>query len=151
MNLMNSILSKTGGRPIIRIGGTSAYVMRHFLTLAPSAPNLPCRDHAKFIPSQAEPALPVADANHAASFGNGSIGPSFWQTVKNFTALNATFIVQVPLATTNVTESVSWAKAAVDGLGMQNIDAIEIGNEPDLYPSAGDSGHGWRGKLTNQS
>ena len=44
LNLIDAIVSRTGGTPIIRLGGTSA-------------------DFAKYIPTQKEPALPWAEKN----------------------------------------------------------------------------------------
>lgn len=42
LNLIDAIMSRTGGKPIVRLGGTSA-------------------DYGRFIPSQQEPALPPAE------------------------------------------------------------------------------------------
>ncbi|KAI1413132.1 hypothetical protein F5Y13DRAFT_161643 [Hypoxylon sp. FL1857] len=42
-------------------------------------------------------------------------------------------MVQVPLATTNVSETIAWAQSAVKGIGLENIHSIQPGNEPDLY------------------
>lgn len=42
-------------------------------------------------------------------------------------------MIQVPLANSNVSEAVAWAKAAIEGIGMEQIHSIQIGNEPDLY------------------
>jgi hypothetical protein len=105
-------MSRTGGNPIIRIGGTSG-------------------DYAKFVSSQAEPALPVAQQNTGLAIGNTTIGPSFWSLCRNIPG--ARYIVQVPMATTNVSETIEWVSSAVDGIGIDSIQSIEIGNEPNFY------------------
>jgi hypothetical protein len=33
----------------------------------------------------------------------------------------------------NLTDCVTQAKLAVENIGMENLDALEVGNEPDLY------------------
>ncbi|KAH7027562.1 uncharacterized protein B0I36DRAFT_327355 [Microdochium trichocladiopsis] len=111
-NLIASVTSRTGGYPIIRLGGTSP-------------------DYGKYIPSQVEPALPVAEQNNFQDVGHTTIGPSFWPLAKNFP--NAKYMIQVPLADTNVSEAVAWTKAAVSAIGLNQIHSIQIGNEPDLY------------------
>lgn len=111
-NLMHSIYSRTGGKPIIRLGGTSG-------------------DYAKYEPGQKEPALPVAGQGTYQDIGGTTIGPSYWALAHRFP--EAKFMVQVPLATTNISEPVAWTKAAVDGIGLQQIHSIQIGNEPNGY------------------
>ncbi|KAF2175998.1 glycoside hydrolase family 79 protein [Zopfia rhizophila CBS 207.26] len=115
-NLMNAITCRTGGKPIIRLGGTSA-------------------DYAKYLPKQKEAAIPRAE-----------------DLTKNFP--DASYIVQVPLATTNVSETVEWAKAAVQRIGKDKIQAIEVGNEADLYGKLGNSKLGppeFQGVMTNET
>ncbi|KAH9996188.1 glycoside hydrolase family 79 protein [Xylariaceae sp. FL0662B] len=111
-NLIDAITSRTGAAPIMRLGGTST-------------------DYAKYLPGQKEPALPVDEQNKYQNIGFEKIGPSYWDLGHNFP--NAKYIVQVPLATTNVSETVAWAQSAVKGIGLDNIHTIQLGNEPDLY------------------
>lgn len=111
-NLIASITSRTGGTPIIRIGGTSP-------------------DYGKYVPSQVEPALPIAEQNTYQDIGHTTIGPTFWSLAKNFP--NAKYMIQVPLADANVSEAVTWAKTAVNAIGLGQIHSVQIGNEPDLY------------------
>ena len=136
-NLMQSIYSRTGGKPIMRLGGTSP-------------------DYAHYLPGQKEPALPVAEQNNYQNIGFTTIGPSYWQLTKLFP--EAKFMVQVPLANRNISEAVEWAKAAVAGIGMEQIHSIQIGNEPDAYNNDfhGEGGvflgpPKFQGKLTNQT
>jgi hypothetical protein len=111
-NLIASIYSRTGGKPIMRLGGTSP-------------------DYGRYLPGQAEPALPVAEQDNYQNIGFTTIGPSFWALAANFP--DAKYMVEVPLATTNVSETVAWAKAAVEIIGLDRIHSLQPGNEPDLY------------------
>ncbi|KAI1135968.1 glycoside hydrolase family 79 protein [Hypoxylon sp. FL0543] len=111
-NLIKAVTSRTGGDPIIRLGGTSP-------------------DYGKYLPGQKEPALPVAEQNNYQDVGHTTIGPSYWDLTHNFPG--AKYMVQVPLATTNVSETIAWAQSAVKGIGLGNIHSIQPGNEPDLY------------------
>lgn len=111
-NLMDEIYGRTGGKPIIRLGGTSP-------------------DYGLYLPGQEEPALPVAEQDNYQDIGGTTIGPSYWPIAKVFP--DAKYMIQVPLATTNVSEAVAWAVAAVEGIGLDQIHSIQVGNEPDLY------------------
>lgn len=111
-NLMSAIYSRTGGRPIIRLGGTSP-------------------DYGRYLPGQQQPALPVSEQDNYQDIGGTTIGPSYWPIAKLFP--EATYMVQVPLATANISESVAWAVSAVNGIGIEQIHSIQPGNEPDLY------------------
>lgn len=112
-NLIAEITSRTGGKPLIRIGGTSA-------------------DYAYYIENQTEPALPRAEVYNYQDIGGTTIGPSFWELCKNFP--DALYIIQTPLAITDVNETVRWATSVVESIGIDMIHSFEPGNEPDLYP-----------------
>lgn len=66
-------------------------------------------------------------------------------------------MVQVPLATTNVSETIEWVQTALDLIGADQIEAIEIGNEPDWYSAtyAGTEGilgpPEWQAAFTNET
>ncbi|KAI0513032.1 hypothetical protein F5B22DRAFT_648126 [Xylaria bambusicola] len=111
-NLMDSVYSRTGGKPNIRLGGTSP-------------------DYGRYLPGQAEPALPVAEQDNYQNIGGTTIGPSYWSYTKNFP--NAVYIIQVPLATTNISEPIAWTQSALDSISEDQIFSIQPGNEPDLY------------------
>lgn len=130
INLINAIMSRTGGNPIIRLGGTSA-------------------DYGHYIPSQQAPALPVASQCSYQDIGGTTIGPNFWKLTHNIP--DATYVVQVPMAETNVSETVLWAKTAAEIIGLDRIEAFEPGNEPDLYPTGGLGPPAYQGALTNQT
>ncbi|KAI1324800.1 glycoside hydrolase family 79 protein [Xylariaceae sp. FL0255] len=136
-NLMHSIYSRTGGKPIIRLGGTSS-------------------DYGKYLPGQAEAALPIAEQNNYQNIGDTTIGPSYWQLAQNFP--NALYMVQVPLATTNISETIAWAQAAVKAIGLDQIFSIQPGNEADLYSNTFTGANGiplhppeYQGTLSNET
>lgn len=87
------------------------------------------------------------------SVGGTSIGPSYWDLTNIIP--NSVYIVQLPMAHTNVSESVLWAKTAVEHIGLDRIQAFEPGNEPDLYSSTNPpNGLGppdYQGKITNET
>lgn len=113
LNLIDAIMSRTEGKPVIRLGGTSA-------------------DYAQFLPNQTIPALPVAEVDNYQQFPGTTIGPSFWELTHNVP--NAGYVVQLPLAQTNISETLLWARTAAEGISIDRIYAFEPGNEPDLYP-----------------
>ena len=47
---------------------------------------------------------------------------------------------QLPLPEMNETQIRWQAQAIVDGIGWENIDTIELGNEPQFYPADGPLG-----------
>ncbi|KAI1170669.1 hypothetical protein F4777DRAFT_591762 [Nemania sp. FL0916] len=112
VNLMDAVYSRTGGKPNIRLGGTSS-------------------DYARYLPGQTAPALPVAEVDNYQDIGHTTIGPSYWNLTKNFPG--AVYVVQVPLANANISEPVAWVQSAVDIIGTDNIFSIQPGNEADLY------------------
>lgn len=60
------------------------------------------------------------------------MGPSFWDLCDSFP--DALYIIQTPLAITDVSETVLWATSVVEHIGIDKIHSFEPGNEPDLYP-----------------
>lgn len=115
INLIDSIFNRTGGKPLIRLGGTSA-------------------DYGRYLPGQEAPALPVAEVNNYQNVGNTTIGPSYWALAASFPT--AEYIIQLPMATCNISEAVAWATSAADIIGLDRIHSFEPGNEADIYPAA---------------
>ena len=135
LNLIDAIMSRTGGHPIVRLGGTSA-------------------DYARYIESQEEAALPSAEVYNYQDIGGTSIGPAYWDLCHIIP--NSKYIVQFPMAHTNVSESVLWARTAAERIGIDLIEAFEPGNEGDLYsteepPNPGLGPPDFQGTLTNES
>ncbi|KAH8669070.1 hypothetical protein BX600DRAFT_461192 [Xylariales sp. PMI_506] len=135
-NLIQGITNRTGGRAIIRLGGTSA-------------------DYGFYEPGQSEPALPVATAETDDNVGATTLGPSFWQLTKLFP--DASYMIQVPLATTNASETVAWVQSAIDNMNADQIFVFEIGNEPDWYSATYSGTTGvlgppdWQAQFTNET
>lgn len=111
-NLIKEITSRTGGKPLIRIGGTSA-------------------DYGRYLPGQEAPALPKAEVDNYQDVGHTTIGPNYWELCKNWP--DALYIIQSPLAITNVSETIAWVESAVNIIGIDQIHSIQPGNEPNLY------------------
>ncbi|KAI0812919.1 hypothetical protein GGR55DRAFT_677245 [Xylaria sp. FL0064] len=115
-NLVDAVLSRTGGTPLLRVGGTSG-------------------DHGRYDASQKN-----ATNYPATKFGpqtkvSGNrlvIGPSFFKAFKNWPG--AKFELMVPFYNTTFSHSVEWARAGVNQIGIDNLYALEIGNEPTFYP-----------------
>lgn len=130
-NLVDAIYTRTGGKPLIRLGGTSG-------------------DYAKYVADQTEPALPRAEVDNFQDVGNTTIGPAYWD-IASKAFPKAQYVVQVPLADPDKDESVRWATAAAARIGLARIHSFEPGNEPDLYPAKGLGPPEWRGPMDNGS
>ncbi|ORX37842.1 hypothetical protein BD324DRAFT_623509 [Kockovaella imperatae] len=111
INLMKNIFDRTGGIPIIRVGGTSA-------------------DFVKYNPDIEAPVVPYPTYDAKSNVGNTTFGPNFWPLTKAFDSLGAKYIPQMPLPEKNRTQIEWQAHAIVDGLGWDKIMSIELGNEP---------------------
>ncbi|KAI0155206.1 hypothetical protein GGR57DRAFT_511654 [Xylariaceae sp. FL1272] len=115
-NLINSVLSHTGGTPILRVGGTSGDHGRYDATQG-NATNYPATIY--------KPRTDVSEDRL-------SLGPPFFEAFNNWPG--AKFEFMVPFYDTDFSHSVQWAKAGVNRIGMNNLYALEIGNEPNFYP-----------------
>ncbi|KAF2159215.1 glycoside hydrolase family 79 protein [Zasmidium cellare ATCC 36951] len=113
INLLNALFGKSGGRPVLRVGGVTGdgYVFDMNLT-QPIYPN---------------PAAPSGQK------GATRIGPSFWSLTKNLAAANPLWQPQVSYTNTTDTLTVQDGVSIVKSIGTSNIIAIEIGNEPNEY------------------
>ncbi|KUI64548.1 Beta-glucuronidase [Cytospora mali] len=64
-------------------------------------------------------------------------------------------MVQVPLATTDINETITWVQTALDIIGEDQIYSFELGNEPDWYSNTYDNDQlvppQWQGTLTNET
>lgn len=142
-NLIDAVTSRTGGTPYV---GDSP---REFFLNSPinakalfGTHTQPCRiirlggtsaDYGTYMVNQTTPALPLATDNTNYDVGNTTIGPSFWALTSRFPG--AEYMIQVPLATTDVNETILWTQTAVENINSDQIHSIEIGNEPDWYSS----------------
>lgn len=62
----------------------------------------------------------------------------------------------MPLGIDDTANAVNWTVAGVQGIGLENIDVFEIGNEPDIYPNNNDANvpllpPAYQGQLNAQS
>ncbi|KAI1386621.1 uncharacterized protein F4822DRAFT_444963 [Hypoxylon trugodes] len=111
-NLVDSVLNRTGGIPIIRVGGTSG-------------------DHGTYNASQKEPTNFPATKFGPQMRGGVTIGPSFFDAFKNWPG--AKFEFMVPFRNASYSHSIEWAKAGMSKIGIDNLFTLEIGNEPNFY------------------
>jgi hypothetical protein len=102
-----------------------------------------------FDPAQVEPVTPVPTVADDQDNTNTVIGPNFWPLTKIWDSLGATWIPQISLATNNLTQVALLAQAAVNGIGFDKIEVIELGNEPQFYPLAQLGPPNWVGTLNN--
>ncbi|KAK4614552.1 Beta-glucuronidase [Fulvia fulva] len=117
-NLINDIFSRTGGTPILRVGGTSG-------------------DHGHFDANQKESVnFPATIRGPAFDKPYLALGPSYFEAYKSFP--NAKFLFMVPheqvyLGEQPISNTIEWARHGLAVIG-DRLDALEIGNEPDFYP-----------------
>ncbi|OAQ85232.1 glycoside hydrolase family 79 protein [Purpureocillium lilacinum] len=113
-NLIRSVEERTGGPLVVRVGGTNT-------------------DYSNFNPDQA---LPVTPPQQGAGIGQKFVfGPVFYEGFRNWPGTR--WVYDVPFAKSNKTNSQYEARAAVDNIGLENLEALEIGNEVDLYVKQG--------------
>ncbi|XXG98298.1 hypothetical protein Hte_004621 [Hypoxylon texense] len=112
-NLVNAILNRTGGTPLLRVGGTSG-------------------DAGNFSSTQQTPTNFPADEFGPQFHGNLTIGPSYFKAFKNWPG--AKFEFMVPFKNTSHSHTLNWAEAGTKQIGIDNLCTLEIGNEPTFYP-----------------
>ncbi|KAI1379483.1 hypothetical protein F4677DRAFT_453065 [Hypoxylon crocopeplum] len=111
-NLVNAVLSRTGGTPLLRVGGTSG-------------------DAGNFSSSQNE-ATNFPATKYGPQFKGGlTISPSYFEAFKNWPG--AKFEFMVPFHNTSRSHSLKWAEAGMNHIGTDNLYTLEIGNEPNFY------------------
>ncbi|KAF4543375.1 Glycoside hydrolase protein [Lasiodiplodia theobromae] len=124
--LLTQFSSRSGGAPIpIRVGGTSmdnVYYNESLTTQAVKATgDTSCDLHTPL------------DLGTRWLHGFANLAPQ----------LDVRYTVQIPLARKNVTNGVALANACVDAMpggDARRLDAFEIGNEPNYYPTIGCGG-----------
>ena len=110
-NLTSNLLVKTGAPIIMRVGGTSG-------------------DQFVYNATQ-QPAIQRDNPNDHNLTANVTVGPTWMEGFTYHDDMR--YILQVPLARNQLNKTVAFTKAAVQAIGVDNLEAIEIGNEPDLY------------------
>ncbi|KAI2470986.1 hypothetical protein F4781DRAFT_388350 [Annulohypoxylon bovei var. microspora] len=111
-NLVNSVLGRTGGIPLLRVGGTSG-------------------DHGTFNSSQKDPTNFPATKSKPPMKDGVTIGPSFFNAFENWPG--AKFEFMVPFRNTSYSHSLEWAKTGMRHISNESLYALEIGNEPNFY------------------
>ncbi|KAK0638316.1 Beta-glucuronidase [Lasiodiplodia hormozganensis] len=120
VNMLSTFAAKTGAKTYLRVGGTT-------------------QDHFRYDPAQAEavrfenPDL----ATFSSLFANITVGSGWLDGFGQFSGDNVVWDLQVFLARKNLSNAVAFAKDCVDAIGAGNLNALEIGNEPDLYNAVG--------------
>jgi hypothetical protein len=93
--------------------------------------------------------LPIPEDGKGQQDWNTTIGPNFWPLTKKLAATNAVWIPQVTIANNDLEQVRLQAKAAVDGIGWDKIQSIEIGNEANFFPLDGVPRPGFVDHLNN--
>lgn len=114
--MMGIIANRTGSPPHFRVGGTSG-------------------DRTTFVANQKE-AVKYKTVPGTQIPENVTIGPSFFEAFDTFIDLQTQYTFMVNLASLNLDNALAEARHALDAIGS-NLEAIEIGNEPDLYIQQG--------------
>ncbi|KAI0015240.1 hypothetical protein F4780DRAFT_764684 [Xylariomycetidae sp. FL0641] len=117
-NIFRDFAKRTGAPLIIRVGGTSL-------------------DHAKYDLSLNKPWVWADPSGRKALDEDKIFGKPFFEA---FSAMpEAKYVIQVGLSVKNITGAVSFTKECIEKIGMDQLYAIEIGNEPGWYKPR------WRG------
>ena len=92
----------------------------------------------RYVEDQKEPVKEIAKQDPLGGI-EFTVGPSYFQS---FSALpSVKYVWQVPLSTGSMENAVTLAKLGVKAIGIDNLHAIEIGNEPSaaMYGKHGES------------
>ena len=112
--LINNLSSKMKSPLFIRVGGTSS-------------------DNAMYNASQKDAVIVTGPPQPIPNHTRRSFGTAWLEAFKQFTSVK--WDVMVPLAHFTVDDAANVAKAVLGAIGNQNLNLIEIGNEPDLFPT----------------
>ncbi|CAK7213487.1 hypothetical protein SCUCBS95973_001810 [Sporothrix curviconia] len=115
INLISEVAKRTGGRPLIRVGG----------------------DTGDSVAWDATQTAPIVPAPGTTATGTLTIGPQFWPLTQLLSPANVLWMPQISYLDTKYTDANEAAQSIMSGIGTANLGAIEIGNEPNLY-SGGD-------------
>ncbi|KAG6865905.1 hypothetical protein C0991_010738 [Blastosporella zonata] len=110
-NLLENLKRRTGTPAEVRIGGITA-------------------DSTSWNASQEVSLLNFIDGTGALQ--NTSIGPGFWDSVKLLPE-GTKVTLNLDLQDLDYEGALSMATSSINGLGLSQLDRLEIGNEPDHY------------------
>ena len=87
---------------------------------------------------------PISPAPGTSAAGNLEIGPNFWPLTELLSSTNALWVPQISYTDPDYIDANQDAQSILTAIGISNLGAIEIGNEPNLYggveaPSATDA------------
>jgi hypothetical protein len=76
---------------------------------------------------------PISPAPGTTETGTLTIGPAFWPLTQLLSPINALWVPQISYTDTNYVDANKNAQSIVAAIGLDNLGAIEIGNEPNEY------------------
>ncbi|KAK7702699.1 hypothetical protein SLS57_011250 [Botryosphaeria dothidea] len=97
------------------------------------------RDHFRYDPNQQE-AIRFENSSLPTwlnLFANITVGSTWIEGFRQFKDADVVWDLQVFLARKNLSNAVEFAKDCVDAIGIEKLNTLEIGNEPDIYKSSG--------------
>ncbi|KAK4500543.1 hypothetical protein PRZ48_008732 [Zasmidium cellare] len=113
LTLIQNLVNRTNAPVIIRVGGTSG-------------------DSVKYNGSQLTGNIwPFKDNDVDGLLAPVTLGVNFTDALEKVEGVR--YIIQVPLANTTVENTVNFTKAMLEHIPPEKFEAIEIGNEPNLY------------------
>lgn len=77
--------------------------------------------------------MPISPAPGTTQTGTLTIGPKLWSLTQLLAPMNALWVPQISYTDTNYVDANENAQSIVSGIGLANVGAIEIGNEPNEY------------------
>ncbi|KAJ4485502.1 hypothetical protein J3R30DRAFT_1367050 [Lentinula aciculospora] len=125
LNYLSEIRSRTGSNDVrIRIGGNSG-------------------DVSTYVPSQTSPMLILTDPNANSNNQPVNYGPMLWEVMQKVSeeVNGVQYLIGLTINTTNTDSVVAGDAAEILG---GHLDAMLLGNEPDLYTA-----HGQRPSVSN--
>ena len=110
------------------------------------------RDHTLYNASQTKAVQNVMSEN-LPSGANYTVGPLWFNALKLLQELPMNFIFQAPISVGTIQDTVTFARLGVEAINSTKLQAIEIGNEPDLsdFGSPQDYVNSWRQRAGNVS
>lgn len=97
------------------------------------------QDHFRYDPNQQE-AIRFENSSLPTwlnLFANITVGSTWIEGFRQFKDADVVWDLQVFLARKNLSNAVEFAKDCVDAIGIEKLNTLEIGNEPDIYKSSG--------------
>lgn len=129
INLLNALFNKSGGRPVLRVGGTTGQVD----VIRTETPVLLSTCYSDGYTYDCTLTQPIYPAPASTQTGSPRIGPNFWKLTQLLSDADPLWLPQLSYTNTNGTQTVEAAQSMVSAIGKDNIIAMEISNEPNEY------------------